>query len=180
MATAGTGIFFDGATSARRPVLVELSPEGLVVRDPQEHAMLVRWPYNELDHLAAPHGILRLGRAGAPRLARLEVRDPALIAAIDDASVPVDRSGAAERRGRTKVIVWSLVATVSLLVAGGIRRAGARGQDRAADPAPRRALAWRGGRHAGAQDARQGRCEPSVRMRERRGPRGACKFDGQA
>ena len=27
MARAGTGIFFDGATSARRPVLVELSPE---------------------------------------------------------------------------------------------------------------------------------------------------------
>ena len=117
MATAGTGIFFDGATSARRPVLVELSSEGLVVRDPQERAMLVRWPYDELDHLAAPHGMLRLGRAGAPRLARLEVRDPALIAAIDDASVPVDRSGAAERRGRTKVVVWSLIATVSLLLA---------------------------------------------------------------
>ena len=117
MARAGTGIFFDGATSARRPVLVELSSEGLVVRDPQERAMLVRWPYDELDHLAAPHGMLRLGRAGAPRLARLELRDPALIAAIDDASVPVDRSGAAERRGQTKVVVWSLIATVSLLLA---------------------------------------------------------------
>ena len=65
MATAGTGIFFDGATSARRPVLVELSPEGLVVRDAEERAMLVRWPYDELDHLAAPDGLLRLGRAGA-------------------------------------------------------------------------------------------------------------------
>ncbi|MBW8854605.1 MAG: hypothetical protein JF604_09840, partial [Bradyrhizobium sp.] len=103
MATAGTGIFFDGVTSARRPVLVELSSEGLVVRDAEERAMLARWPYNELDHLAAPDGMLRLGRAGAPRLARLEVREPALIAAIDDASVPVDRSGAAERRSRVKV-----------------------------------------------------------------------------
>ena len=117
MVTAGTGIFFDGATSARRPVLVELSADGLVVRDAEERAMLARWPYDELDHLAAPHGMLRLGRAGASRLARLEVRDAALMAAIDDASVPVDRSGAAERRGRTKVVVWSLVATVSLLVA---------------------------------------------------------------
>ena len=118
MAAAGTGIFFDGATSVRRSVLVELSPEGLVVRDPQEHAMLARWPYDELDHLAAPHGLLRLGRARAPRTARLEVRDPILIAAIDDASVPVDRSGATERRSRIKVIVWSLIATVSLLAAG--------------------------------------------------------------
>ncbi|MGB9365240.1 MAG: M48 family metallopeptidase [Xanthobacteraceae bacterium] len=117
MASAGTGIFFDGATSARRPVLVELSPEGLIVRDAEERAILARWPYDELDHLAAPHGMLRVGRIGAPRLARLEVRDPALIAAIDDASVPVDRSGAAERRSRTKVVVWSLVATVSLLLA---------------------------------------------------------------
>jgi predicted Zn-dependent protease len=116
MAAAGTGIFFDGVTSARRPVLVELSSEGLVVRDAEERAMLARWPYNELDHLAAPDGLLRLGRAGAPRLARLEVREPALIAAIDDASVPVDRSGAAERRSRSKVVVWSVIATVSLLV----------------------------------------------------------------
>jgi len=116
MATAGTGIFFDGVTSARRPVLVELSSEGLVVRDAEERAMLARWPYNELDHLAAPDGMLRLGRAGAPRLARLEVREPALIAAIDDASVPVDRSGAAERRSRVKVVVWSVIATVSLLL----------------------------------------------------------------
>jgi len=118
MAAAGTGIFFDGATSVRRAVLVELSPEGLVVRDPQERAMLARWPYDELDHLAAPDGLLRLGRTGAPRPARLEVREPALIAAIDKASVPVDRSGAAERRSRAKVVIWSLIATVSLLAAG--------------------------------------------------------------
>jgi Zn-dependent protease with chaperone function len=118
MATTGTGIFFDGATSARRAVLVELSPEGLVVRDAEERAMLARWPYDELDHLAAPDGILRLGRAGALQLARLEVRDPTLIAAIDDLSLPVDRSGAAERRSRTRVIAWSLIATVSLLLAG--------------------------------------------------------------
>lgn len=117
MATAGTGIFFDGVTSARRPVLVELSPEGLVVRDPEERVMLARWPYNELDHLSAPEGVLRLGRAGAARVARLEVREPALIAAIDDASVPVDRSGATERRGRTRVVVWSVIATVTLLLA---------------------------------------------------------------
>jgi Zn-dependent protease with chaperone function len=116
MAASGTGIFFDGVTSVRRPVLVELGPDGLVVRDAEERAMLARWPYNELDHLAAPDGVLRVGRAGASRLARLEVRDPALIAAIDGASVPVDRSGAAERRSRTKVVVWSFITTVSLLL----------------------------------------------------------------
>jgi predicted Zn-dependent protease len=44
------------------------------------------------------------------------VREPALIAAIDDASVPVDRSGMTERRSRSKVILWTLIATVSLLL----------------------------------------------------------------
>jgi predicted Zn-dependent protease len=117
MAAAGTGIFFDGATSARRSVLVELSADGLVMRDAEERVMLARWPYNELDHLAAPDGMLRLGRAGAARTARLEVREPTLIAAIDDASVPVDRSGAAERRSRSRVVVWSVIATVVLLAA---------------------------------------------------------------
>ncbi len=65
MAAAGTGIFFDGVTSARRPVLVELASDGVVVRDAEERDMLARWPYHELDHLAAPEGVLRLGRAGA-------------------------------------------------------------------------------------------------------------------
>ena len=35
--------------------------------------------------------------------------------AIDDRSLPVDRSGRGERRMRAKVIVWSLVATASLV-----------------------------------------------------------------
>src|SRR5436190_24043135 len=115
MAAAGSGIFFDGASSARRPVLVELAADGLVVRDAEERDMLARWPYDELDRLAAPEGVLRLGHAGARLLARLEVRDPALAAAIDEASVPVDRSGAGERKSRLKVIGWSIAAVVSLL-----------------------------------------------------------------
>jgi predicted Zn-dependent protease len=118
MAVAGRGIFFDGASSARRPVLVELASDGLVVRDAEERDMLARWPYDELDHLAAPEGVLRLAHAGAKQLARLEVRDPALAHAIDEASIPVDRTGAAERRSRLKVIGWSVAATVALVVGG--------------------------------------------------------------
>jgi len=118
MAAAGSGIFFDGVTSARRPVLVELGRDGVVVRDALERDMLARWPYAELDHLAAPQGVLRLGHAGARTLARLEVRDAALAAAIDEASVPVDRSGANEQRSRLKVIAWSIAAVLSLVLGG--------------------------------------------------------------
>src|SRR6185503_20491273 len=103
MAAAGTGILFDGVTSARRPVLVELASDGVVIRDAEHRDMLARWPYGELDHLAAPEGVLRLGWAGSRKLARLEVRDPTLAHAIDDRSLPVDRSGGVARRGRLKV-----------------------------------------------------------------------------
>jgi Zn-dependent protease with chaperone function len=113
---AGTGIFFDGLVSTRRPVTVELKSDGIVIRDPVERDQFARWPYGELEEIAAPEGVLRLARAGARPLARLEVRDPALAAAIDEASVPVDRSGVSERRSRNKVIGWSIAAVVSLLL----------------------------------------------------------------
>jgi Zn-dependent protease with chaperone function len=117
MAIAGTAIFFDGVTSARRAVTVQLTTDGVVIRDAVERDMLARWAYDKLDQLAAPEGVLRLSCGGARNLARLEVRDPALAQAIDQASVPVDRSGATERRGRLKVVFWSIAATASLVLA---------------------------------------------------------------
>jgi len=116
MAIAGSAIFFDGMTSARRVVVVELASDGVVVRDAEDRDMLARWPYGELDHLAAPEGVLRLGRAGAKTTARLEVRDAALAQAIDEASVPVDRTKVPGHGGRTKVIAWSIAAMASLVL----------------------------------------------------------------
>ena len=49
-------------------------------------------------------------------LARLEVTDPQLVAAIDVRSVPVDRTGRIERRLRDKVVLWSIAASVSLVL----------------------------------------------------------------
>lgn len=114
----GPGIFFDGLLSARRDVTVELKSDGVVIRDAVERDQLARWPYGELEELAAPEGVLRVARAGSKVLARLEVRDPALAHAIDEASVPVDRTGTAERRSRRKIIGWSLAAAISLLIGG--------------------------------------------------------------
>ena len=118
MRVSGTGIYFDGATSARRAVRVELADDGVLIRDAEDRDPLARWPYDQLDHLAAPEGVLRLGWAGSRNLARLEVRDPKFAHEIDERSVPVDRSGVTARRGRLKVIGWSLAATASLLLAG--------------------------------------------------------------
>jgi Zn-dependent protease with chaperone function len=114
MTTSGPGTFFDGATSARHAVAVELAPEGLRIRS-TDGALLGEWPYDNLESVPSPAGVLRLGRAGSPVLARLEIRDRELADAIDSRSIPVDRSGRSERRMRTKVIVWSLIATASLI-----------------------------------------------------------------
>jgi hypothetical protein len=114
MTTTGPAIFFDGATSARREVVVELAPEALHVRDAAGR-LLAQWSYDHLEAMPAPEHVLRLGEAGSARLARLEIRDPQLAAAIDHRSLPVDRSGGTERRMRAKVIAWSLAATAALV-----------------------------------------------------------------
>ena len=117
MDNSGVGIFFDGVTSARHEVSVELGPRQIVMRSKSVGDSLARWPYGELEHLAAPEGMLRLGRIDNPVLARLEIRDPDLAHAIDEHAVTVDRSGATERRGRAKVVAWSFAAVVGLFVA---------------------------------------------------------------
>ena len=114
MTTAGPGIFFDGFTSARHEVTVELAAEQLRIRA-CDGTVLADWPYRALEALSAPDHVLRLGRAGSPVLARLEIHDPRLAAAIDDRSMPVDRTGRLERGVRAKVVVWILAATASLL-----------------------------------------------------------------
>ena len=114
MTTSGAGIFYDGATSARHDVTVEPAPAALRIRA-ADGKLLAEWPYDQIETLSSPEGVLRIGRVGSPVLARLEVRDPALAAAIDDLSVPVDRSGRSERRIRRKVVFWSVAATASLL-----------------------------------------------------------------
>jgi Zn-dependent protease with chaperone function len=115
MTTSGAGIFYDGVTSARHAVTVELAPAALRI-SAADGEILAEWPYDEIETLSAPEGVLRIGRARNPVLARLEVRDPALAAAIDDLSIPVDRSGRSEQRMRRKVVFWSLAATASLVI----------------------------------------------------------------
>jgi len=115
MTSAGAGIYFDGVTSARKDVAVELAPAALCIRA-ADGALLAEWPYDAIERLAGPDGVLRLGRAGAAVLARLEVRDPQLADAIDQRSVTVDRGGHSERRMRRKVVFWTVAATVSTLL----------------------------------------------------------------
>src|SRR5262249_60455282 len=108
MTRSGPGIFYDGKTSARHTVQVELDGAGVLVRAARGD-LLARWPYGDLEHLSAHDGMLRLGRIDNPVLERLEIHDPELAAAIDDLAATVERNGATGRRGRTRVGAWAVV-----------------------------------------------------------------------
>jgi Zn-dependent protease with chaperone function len=112
---SGAGIYFDGITSARREAVVELDAAGLKISSHDGHLWAL-WPYNEIEELAAPDNMLRLGRIGSARLERLEIRNPAFAAEIDARAAYVDRTGLLQRRQRMRVIGWSVAATVSLLL----------------------------------------------------------------
>jgi Zn-dependent protease with chaperone function len=115
MTTSGRATYFDGVTSARHDVTVTLGASAIQIIAADGH-MLAEWSYAELESIPSPQGLLRIGRIDNPVLARLDVRDAKLAAAIDDLSVPIDRSGRTERSGRRRVVLWSLAATVSLLL----------------------------------------------------------------
>jgi Zn-dependent protease with chaperone function len=111
---SGRGIFYDGRTAAHHDVTIELASQTLRMHA-GDGSVLAEWPYDALETHSAPQGLLRLGTAGTV-LARLEIKDPRLIAAIDARSTPVDRAERIERRLRGKVIFWTIAATASLLV----------------------------------------------------------------
>jgi hypothetical protein len=82
MATSGPGIFFDGATSARRGVSVELALGVLRIRA-VDGTVLAEWPYDRLETVSAPRGSCAWARP-QPRAGGLESATR-LAAAIDGA-----------------------------------------------------------------------------------------------
>src|SRR5664279_3952170 len=115
--TSGAVVFFDGITSTRHDAMVALAASGLQIAG-LDGALLAEWPYDEIEGLAAPDSVLRLGRRGNRLLERLEILDPTFAAAIDARANYVDRTGIRQRRQRSSVIGWSVAATLSLLAVG--------------------------------------------------------------
>ena len=112
----GPGFYFNGVTSKRHEVIVETAANSLRIINDDEQYLVDEWNYADLRSRSAPEGILRLGRRGEAALARLEVRDAALAAAIGERASSLDRGGAADRRLRQRVVVLSLAAIASLVL----------------------------------------------------------------
>src|SRR6266849_6624773 len=92
MTTSGTGIFYDGLTSDRRKVAVEIGGDAVEVRAP-DGAVLARWRFADISPLATSAGVLRIRLADGKAAARLEIHDQALAAALLAHTKAADRTG---------------------------------------------------------------------------------------
>ena len=112
---SGAGIYFDGQTSIRHDVGVTLGASSLEIAG-RDGKLLAQWPYDQIEGMAAPDSVLRIGRRGSAALERLEISDPQFAAAVDERALLVDRTGLRQRRARLRVIGWSVAATASLVL----------------------------------------------------------------
>src|SRR5687768_7351302 len=112
MAKTGTGLFFDGVTSARQDVTLELAPTALIIRS-QAGAELGAWPYVKLRHQSAPDHVFRIALRENPVLARVEIYDADFAHEVDLLAPLIDRTGAAARRAQLQAAFWAIAATVA-------------------------------------------------------------------
>ncbi|UGY12138.1 M48 family metallopeptidase [Bradyrhizobium septentrionale] len=106
------GVFFDGASSRRRQVALKLS-DALEIRE--DGKLLARWAYADIRRADSPSGLLRLSCLTAPQLARLEIRDAQLIAALV-ARCDTLEEGQPNGKGVAAIVGWSLAAAVSIVL----------------------------------------------------------------
>jgi Zn-dependent protease with chaperone function len=107
----GVSVFFDGTSSRRHSVGLALT-DGLEIQE--NGATLAVWPFADIRRADGAPGILRLSCRSAPPLARLEIRDAALAAALIARCPDLDDK-ASGRHGVTAIVGWSLAATVSII-----------------------------------------------------------------
>jgi predicted Zn-dependent protease len=102
--------YFDGASSRKRHVDLRLGDHLEVVED---GAVVATWPYDTIRRADGPPGMLRLGSTAAMPLARLEIDDPATVAAVTARCASLDAGGA---RQTGRIVFWSIAAVCSILV----------------------------------------------------------------
>lgn len=110
--SGGPAVFWDGATARRRVVMLRLGAGVLEIVE--DGVLVATWPYADLRHRdggVAP----RIGCVSAPELARLEVADPALVAAIVRHAPDIDAADPRRSRLRLKIVLGSLAVAVSLV-----------------------------------------------------------------
>jgi Zn-dependent protease with chaperone function len=106
----GAALYFDGRVARRRAVLLRLGPALEIIED---GALIESWPYAEIRRADGGPGIMRLCALGAVELARLDIRDRGLEAAIERRCGQLGDLGV-RVRGLGAIIFWSLAAAISI------------------------------------------------------------------
>jgi Zn-dependent protease with chaperone function len=106
-----SAVYFDGVSSRRRRVTLNFIDQLEIGEDDEK---LARWTYADIRRADSPSGILRLSCTSAPPLARLEIRDAALVREIVVRCPRLDEHQAG-RRGVAKIVGWSLAAAISIV-----------------------------------------------------------------
>lgn len=107
----GTSIFYDGKSSRRHSVQLALK-DRLEINE--NGTTLAIWPFAEIRRADGAAGLLRLSCLTAPSLARLEIRDAGVAAALT-ARYPHLDDGVAGRHGVGAIIGWSVAAAISIV-----------------------------------------------------------------
>jgi Zn-dependent protease with chaperone function len=105
-------VFFDGASS--RPRIVNLV-FGAALEICEDGAAPVLWAYDDIRQADSPAGMLRVNCLSAPSLARLEIRDNAMAAALVARCAGLHENRL-DGRATLKIVGWSLAALVSLVL----------------------------------------------------------------
>src|SRR5882672_533247 len=104
-------IYFNGRSNRRRSVALRLADRGLEIVEEGEVADV--WPYADMRRADGPLDALRLSSVTALPLARLEITDAAMKAAIAARATSLDAA-----RGGTqtwRIVFWSLAAVGSIV-----------------------------------------------------------------
>jgi Zn-dependent protease with chaperone function len=107
----GQAVFFDGLSNRKHAVMLRLAEQLELIEAGERVA---NWPYADIRRAEGVSEFLRLRLEPVNSLARLEIRDAALAAAVAARSVNLDASSG---KGHVKrVVFWSLAAAVSIVL----------------------------------------------------------------
>jgi Zn-dependent protease with chaperone function len=106
-----TSIFYDGQSNRRHQVQLGLTDR---LEISENGTTLATWPFKDIRRADGATGILRLSCLTAPSLARLEVRDAMLAAALSSRCSQLS-DHAAGGQDVAAIVGWSLAATISIV-----------------------------------------------------------------
>jgi Peptidase family M48 len=107
----GASVFYDGTSSRRHRVKLALTDR---LEISENGTTLATWPFADIRRADGVAGILRLSCVTAPSLARLEVRDTVLGAALSARCSHLN-DNAVGGRGVATIVGWSVAATISIV-----------------------------------------------------------------